>query len=104
VTLETGEKIMTQFQLKAFHPLLLTVALLAGGCTTYYQIQDPDTGDVYYADDLKTLKGGAVKFTDAHTGNEVTVQDSDIKVISKEEFNIRRYEQAPATEPAEEAK
>jgi hypothetical protein len=45
-----------------------------------------------------------VRFTDAHTGNEVTVQDSDIKEIPEEEFNIRRYEQVPAQAPAEEAK
>ncbi len=75
---------MTQYQLKPFSPLFLSAALLAGGCTTYYQIKDPDTGYVYYADDLKTLKGGAVRFTDARTGNEVTVQDSDIKEIPKD--------------------
>ena len=95
---------MTQFRLKPFSTLFLSAALLAGGCTTYYQIKDPDTGYVYYADDLKTLKGGAVRFTDANTGNDVTVQDSDIKEIPKEEFNIRRYEQVPAQAPTEEAK
>ena len=95
---------MTPYQSNHFFPLLLSVAVLTGGCTTYYQVKDPDTGYVYYADDLKTLKGGAVRFTDAHTGNEVTVQDSDIKEIPEEEFNIRRYEQVPAQAPAEEAK
>jgi hypothetical protein len=91
---------MTQYQAKAFRTLLYSVVLLAGGCTTYYQIQDPDTGHVYYADDIKTLDDGAVRFKDAQTGNEVTVQDSDIKEISEDEFNIRRYQQ----EPAEQAK
>jgi hypothetical protein len=95
---------MTQSRLNSFYPLLLSAALLAGGCTTYYQIRDPESGHVYYADDLDTLKGGAVRFTDAQTGTEVTVQNSDIKVIPKEEFNIRRYEPVPAPEPAEEAK
>jgi hypothetical protein len=95
---------MTQSHLKPIYPLLLSAALLAGGCTTYYQVKDPESGHVYYADDLDTLKGGAVRFTDAQTGTEVTVQDSDVKVISKDEFNIRRYDQAPAPEPTEEAK
>jgi hypothetical protein len=95
---------MTQTPLKAIHLLLLSAALLAGGCTTYYQIQDPDSGYVYYADDMKTLEGGAVKFTDARTGAEVTVQNSDVKVISKDEFEIRRYQQAPASQPPEQAK
>ena len=45
-----------------------------------------------------------MKFRDARTGNEVTVQDSDIKEIPEEEFNIRRYQQVPAQAPAEEAK
>jgi hypothetical protein len=95
---------MSQYQAKSFYPLVLSAALLAGGCTTYYQIQDPDTGYVYYADDIKTLDDGAVRFTDANTGNEVTVQDSDIKEISEDEYNIRRYEEAPARAPAGEAK
>jgi hypothetical protein len=102
VTLETGEKNMTHYPMKPFYPLVLSAALLAGGCTTYYQIKDPDTGYVYYADDLDTLKGGAVRFIDANTGDEVTVQDSEIKEIPEDEFNIRRYEQAPA--PTGEAK
>ena len=37
-----------------------------------------------------------MKFNDAQTGNEVTVQDSDIKEISEDEFNIRRSRQEPA--------
>jgi hypothetical protein len=102
VLLETGEKIMTQYRAKAFLPLLLSAFLLAVGCTTYYQIQDPVTGDVYYADNMKTLDGGAVRFTDAQSGTEVTVQNSDVKEISEDEFNIRRYEPAPAPAPAPE--
>ena len=95
---------MTRYPLKARYSLLLSAALLAGGCTTYYQIQDPVTGDVYYADDLKTLDGGAVRFTDAQNGTEVTVQNSDIKEISEDEYNIRRYEPEPAQEPSGEMK
>ncbi len=96
---------MTQYQAKAFRPLLFAVVLLAGGCTTYYQIQDPVTGDVYYADDIKTLDDGAVRFTDAQNGTEVTVQNSDIKEISEDEYNIRRYEpEQPARKPSEETK
>jgi hypothetical protein len=91
-------KIMTRYPLKAGYLLLLSAALLAGGCTTYYQIQDPVTGDVYYADDLKTLDGGAVRFIDAQSGTEVTVQNSDIKEISEDEYNIRRYEPEPSGE------
>ena len=86
---------MSRYRMKHTCLLLLSTVLLAGGCTTYYQIRDPESGNVYYADDMKTLDGGAVRFRDAVTGNEVTVQDSDVKVISEEEFNIRRYGQEP---------
>jgi len=90
---------MRPYQALPVKVLLLSSVLLAGGCTSYYQIQDPESGHIYYADDIKTLDGGAVRFTDAQTGNEVTVQDSDIKEISEDEFNIRRYqEEAPAGE------
>jgi hypothetical protein len=95
---------MKRYPLKALYSLLLSAALLVGGCTTYYQIQDPVTGDVYYADDIKTLDGGAVRFTDAQSGTEVTVQNSDIKEISEEEFNIRRYETESTPEPSGESK
>ena len=83
---------------------MLSALLLAGGCTSYYQIQAPVTGDVYYADEVKTLDDGAVRFTDARSGTEVTVQNSDIKEISEEEFNIRRYEPESTREPSGETK
>jgi len=95
---------MTRYPLKACYLPLLSAALLAGGCTTYYQIQDPVTGGVYYADDIKTLDDGAVRFTNAQSGTEVTLQDSDIKEISEDEYNIRRYETEPARETSGETK
>jgi hypothetical protein len=95
---------MTRYPLKAGYSLLLSAALLAGGCTTYYQIRDPVTGDVYYADDIKTLDDGAVRFTDAQSGTEVTVQNSDIKEISEDEYNIRRYEPESARESSGDTK
>jgi hypothetical protein len=85
--------------------LLLFAVVLAGGCTSYYQIRDPDSGRTYYTDDMKTLEGGAVRFTDAQTGNEVTIQDSSVEEISEDEFNIRRYQPpAPAGDSGGEAK
>ena len=104
VPVHRRKEIMTRYPLKARYTLLLSAALLAGGCTTYYQIQDPVTGDVYYADDIKTLDGGAVRFTDAQSGTEVTVQNSDIKEISEDEYNIRRYEPEAARGPSGESK
>jgi hypothetical protein len=96
---------MRRYQVLPLNALLLSAAVLSGGCTSYYQIRDPESGHVYYADEMKTLEGGAVRFTDAQTGNEVTIQDSDIQEISEDEFNIRRYEEpAPAGESSGETK
>ena len=87
---------MRLYQAIPLNALLLLIALTAVGCTTYYQIQDPESGHIYYSDNLKMLDDGAVRFTDAQSGNEVTIQDSDIKEIPEDEFDIRRYQETPA--------
>jgi hypothetical protein len=96
---------MRQYRALPLNALALSVAVLIAGCTSYYQIRDPESGRIYYTDDMKTLEGGAVRFTDAQTGSEVTIQDSSIEEISKDEFNIRRYQEpAPAGDSSGEAK
>ena len=56
-------------------------------CANYYQIKDPNSGTIYYADDIeKAGEGGAIQFKDAITGYEVTLQNSEVKEITEEEF------------------
>jgi len=61
--------------------------LLLSGCGGYWMVTDPSTKNVYYTEDVKQSKSsGAVKFTDAKTGNSVNLQNSEVKEISKDEF------------------
>ena len=61
--------------------------MLVAGCTNYYRVTDPTTGKAYYATDVDTGKGGAVKIKDEKTGSMVTLQSSEVKEISEDEYN-----------------
>ncbi len=56
------------------------------GCGGYWMVVDPTTKNVYYTEEVKESKSGAVKFIDAKTGNEVNIQNSEIKKVTKDEF------------------
>jgi hypothetical protein len=61
--------------------------LILAGCGGYWQVTDPTTKKVYYTEDVKENKGsGAVKFIVAKTGSEVTLQNSEVKEITRDEF------------------
>ncbi len=65
---------------------VLCLSILAG-CGGYWQVVDPTTKNVYYTEEVKQTKSsGAVKFIDAKTGSEVTLQNSEIKEVSKDEY------------------
>lgn len=86
---------------------VLSVSLLAAmtvGCTTYYKVTDPTTGKVYYTTELEERNSGATTLKDARTGGEVTVQNSEVVKINKEEFETGKVAPAPATAPAAPAK
>ena len=71
--------------------VLLAPALAAlSGCTSYYRVTDPTTNRVYYATDLKKGYDGTVEFRDARTGNEVTIQNSEVAKVTKEEYETSR--------------
>jgi hypothetical protein len=67
-------------------PLCLLAALAAGGCTTYYRVTDPASSRQYYTTDVDKNRDGSIEFDDAMTGSEVTLQSSEIKTISKDEY------------------
>jgi hypothetical protein len=64
---------------------LLAIVLMAAGCTTYYRVTEPGSGRAYYTTDIKR-RGSAVEFTDAKSGSEVTLQASEVKEITQEDF------------------
>ena len=62
--------------------------LLIFGCggKTYWMVNDLNTNNVYYTQGINNLSGGAVIFTDAQTGNRVTLQNHGEKKMTEEEF------------------
>ncbi len=67
---------------------LCGLMVTTGGCTTYYKVTDPASGQNYYTTKVKD-KGatGAIKFEDEKTGSTVTLQSSQVKEISEEEYS-----------------
>ena len=49
-------------------------------------VTDPSTNNIYYTQEVDNLSSGAVKFTNAQTGNTVSIQNSEVKKITEEEF------------------
>ena len=66
------------------------------GCTNYYRVSDPGTGHTYYTSKVKDGgRTGAIKFEDAKTKSTVTLQSSEVKEISEEEFEAGVKAKAP---------
>lgn len=62
---------------------LIGISACGGG---YYRIKDPATDKTYYTTKIEEEKGGAIKLMDANTGSTVTIQNSEVTQINKEEF------------------
>ncbi|MGH7132671.1 MAG: hypothetical protein ACREJO_12065 [Phycisphaerales bacterium] len=63
--------------------------VFAGGCTTYYQVNDPAGNRMYYTTDIDRKdfeSSGAVRFIDDKTGAQVTLQSSEVKEISEKQY------------------
>ena len=89
---------MKPITLSGLYVAVLGCALLATGCSgsSYYKVTDPTSGKAYYAEEVKTDKGtGAIKLKDARSKADVTLQNSEVLVISKDEFKAATA--APAT-------
>jgi hypothetical protein len=71
--------------------IVVGLAVMLGGCASYYQVSDVATGKVYYTKDIEHKKGGALGFEDAKTKSEVTLQSTEVKKINKEQFNVGVY-------------
>ncbi|BCS52881.1 hypothetical protein [Geobacter sp. SVR] len=74
---------------------LAGAALLSAGCTTYYQVREPAGGRAYYTTDIEETKAGSVKFTDEKSGSTITLQNSEIREIPKEEYEKGITSSAP---------
>ena len=84
-------------------PILLAIFFLVAilGCGGYYMVKDPNSGNIYYTDSIDKEKGGAIKFKDAKTDTSVTIQNSEVKKISKKEYkSALEAKEAPETKEA----
>jgi hypothetical protein len=61
-------------------------ALVAGCGTSYYRVNDPAGTKEYYTTNIEQTKTGAIEFTDEKSGSVVTLQSSEVKKISEDEF------------------
>jgi len=62
------------------------VTLVAGCGGDFYRVNDPAGDKQYYTKDIKQTKSGAITFKDEKSGSKVTLQSSEVKEISKDEF------------------
>jgi hypothetical protein len=67
--------------------LFLVLLLILYGCGNHYMVRDPASGATYYTTDVdRTGETGAVKFKDRATGSIVTIQQSEVRKISEDEY------------------
>ena len=66
--------------------LCVMAGLLAGCGGGYYRVNDPAGTKEYYTSDIDQTKTGAITFKDEKSGSQVTLQSSEVKEISKDEF------------------
>ena len=73
------------FRLAAAGATAFTVLLAGCGSGGYFMVREPGSTTPYYTTNIST-DGSALKFKDAKTGSAVTLQSSEVKKISKDEF------------------
>jgi hypothetical protein len=61
--------------------------LLAGCGGNYYRVNDTAGAKLYYTTKIDHTKSGAITFKDEKGGSKVTLQSSEVKEISEDEFN-----------------
>jgi len=66
--------------------LCVMAGSLAGCGGGYYRVNDPAGTKEYYTNDIDQTKTGAITFKDEKSGSVVTLQSSEIKEISEDEF------------------
>ncbi|GDY00254.1 hypothetical protein LBMAG48_26570 [Phycisphaerae bacterium] len=70
--------------------LSMLAILSLSGCTTYYKVADPVSGKSYYTTSVDQNKSGVTKLVDARTGSKVTIQNSEVTKISKDEYKAAK--------------
>jgi hypothetical protein len=72
--------------MRSKYAVLGLAALLLCACTNYYMVKDVQTGKVFYTTAILQQKGQAVVFKEIGSGAQVTLQNSKVTPISKEQY------------------
>ncbi len=78
----------------------LCIGLLFAGCTSpsFYRVTDLQSGKDYYIQELDHLASGAVVLNDTRTDSVITLQSSQVKKISSDEYKAGLA--LPASQPS----
>src|SRR5690242_1023308 len=79
--------------------LVFGLIIVVTGCSHYYRVTDPASGKTFYATEIHEDKGGAVKVKDERTRSTVTLQSSEVKEISADEYEAEVKGTAPIVIP-----
>ncbi|MCG8636859.1 MAG: hypothetical protein MI863_23710 [Desulfobacterales bacterium] len=74
--------------------VLILTAIFLASCGSYYKVSEPSSDKTYYTKKIDSKREGAVIFTDEVSGSQITLQNSEVTEIDKDEFMA-------ATEPPE---
>jgi hypothetical protein len=76
--------------------------ILTTGCASYYKVKDPQSGSLYFTKKIHTQRSGSINLKDDRSGSNVTLQNSEIKEITADEYNegLKAPQTAPAASPA----
>jgi hypothetical protein len=69
----------------------LALAAMLAGCTSYYKVTDPTTHKDYFTTEVRQ-QDGATMLKDGKTGSKVTIQNSEVKSITREEYESGRVQ------------
>jgi len=71
------------------------ILVMAAGCTHYYQVSDPGGTKMYYTTGIDKTDAGAIRIKDEKTGADVTLQSSEVKEISPDQYEAALKGQSP---------
>jgi hypothetical protein len=81
--------------------LCVMAGLLAGCGGSYYRVNDPAGDRKYYTTEIEQTRTGAITFKDEKSGSVVTLQSSEVKEISGDEFKAAMKPEEKKSEPEE---
>jgi hypothetical protein len=79
--------------------VLLSLAVVGCGGSSYYIVHDPFTAKTYYTRDIDRFNSGNVSFTDEKTGRKVSIQNSEVQEVTSSEYQEALKAAAPAPVP-----